>query len=551
MHLRPLLLTAILLLASTFALAVPGALDTTFGGGYFVTNLPQTGNPPFTQMAIQPNGKILVAVNVGQPTAAQITVYRFNADSTPDMSFGSHGFFTLTAPGGGTFGTWGNTGAMTLQPDGKILIAATNGASGCVTSRLNSNGSMDTSFGGTGQVSLNIGSVFWGCGWVNVQTDGKIVVAGDRSVAFPNLGIGWFVARYNSDGSLDNSFGSSGIVGTAINQFFFQAIGNLFVRPDGRIVLAASYDGWSRFSALQYTASGAGDPTFGSGGLATMPPTPEVFSDNAADALMQPDGKIVFVGNRLNSGTGERSFRMARMNTNGTPDATFGSGGFVTLTGPVLSTFIPATMKLTGGDGKILTAGYVTTAGGKDFAVVRFNGNGSVDAAKLVPIGRSKSKTSDFSLVKGETVFDDLWGSGGLVTAGTPDTSENITSMAVDATGRVVTAGATTLGTNPVTWKLTMARFLSDAAPTANIYGTIRTAGGIPIKNITVVLSEGGLSQPVYALTNQFGLYSFGDLQVTENYSISISSKRFNFTVDQQHVTLLHEEQAIDFTAEP
>jgi hypothetical protein len=96
-----------------------------------------------------------------------------------------------------------------------------------------------------------------------------------------------------------------------------------------------------------------------------------------------------------------------------------------------------------------------------------------------------------------------------------------------------------------------MARFLSESAPTANIYGTIRTAGGMPIRNVSVVLSEGGLSEPRYALTNQFGLYSFGGLQVTERYSISISSKRFNFIVDQKLVTLLHDEESIDFTAEP
>ncbi len=69
-----------------------------------------------------------------------------------------------------------------------------------------------------------------------------------------------------------------------------------------------------------------------------------------------------------------------------------------------------------------------------------------------------------------------LWGSGGMVTAGTPDGNENITSMGVDAVGRVVTAGYSHvfLGGNTASSDLPMARFLSDAAPTANIYGTIR-----------------------------------------------------------------------------
>ncbi|HEV7644605.1 MAG TPA: carboxypeptidase-like regulatory domain-containing protein [Pyrinomonadaceae bacterium] len=140
-----------------------------------------------------------------------------------------------------------------------------------------------------------------------------------------------------------------------------------------------------------------------------------------------------------------------------------------------------------------------------------------------------------------------------MVTAGTADGNENITSMGVDAVGRVVTAGYSHvfLGGNTASSNLPMARFLSDASPIANIYGTIRNADGIPIKNVTVVLSEGGLAQPMYALTNQFGLYFFPGLQVTENYSVSISSKRFNFTVDQKLVTLLHDEESVDFTAEP
>jgi hypothetical protein len=86
MKFKLFLLIAVLALLSVHVFATPGTLDPTFGGGYFVTDVQQTGSPPFTQMAIQPNGKILVAANVGQALAAQITLYRFNADATPDIS---------------------------------------------------------------------------------------------------------------------------------------------------------------------------------------------------------------------------------------------------------------------------------------------------------------------------------------------------------------------------------------------------------------------------------------------------------------------------------
>jgi hypothetical protein len=73
----------------------------------------------------------------------------------------------------------------------------------------------------------------------------------------------------------------------------------------------------------------------------------------------------------------------------------------------------------------------------------------------------------------------------------------------------------------------------------------------VPIKNISVVLSEGELGQPRYALTNQFGYYTFTNLPVTETYSVSISSKRFSFPASQQLLMLNHDEQNVDFTAEP
>jgi hypothetical protein len=240
---------------------------------------------------------------------------------------------------------------------------------------------------------------------------------------------------------------------------------------------------------------------------------------------------------------------MARMNVDGNPDMTFGTGGYVSLTGPVLSTFVPATMRILE-NGKILVGGNVQG----DFALIRFNADGSLDTAKLVPAGRSsKSKIRDLFRAGPENVSPELWGNGGLVTAGILNRSEFLTSAEIDAVGRLAAAGTSniTLPNQSPTYQLTMARFLNDASPTANIYGTIRTAEGMPIRNISVVLSEGGLSEPRYALTNQFGLYSFGDLPLTESYSISISSKRFSFAVDQKIISLLHDEESVDFTALP
>jgi uncharacterized delta-60 repeat protein len=535
-----ILITLIFTAFSFVALAAPGDLDTTFAGGYFVTDISQnTSMSAFTQMAIKPNGKIVLAANISQLSGTQITLYRLNADATRDTSFGVGGQFTIPTVSGRFF-DWDHANAMVLQPDGKILIMGRS-AAGCVVSRVNSNGSVDTSFGGTGHVITASNHT---CGAINLQADGKIIVAGLFLQPSPSMSSGWFMARFNSDGSFDSGFGPGGIWNSDADQFKYGTVGNVLIQPDGNILLCASHDLTKRFSLMRFNALGGIDFSFGAAGLAMMPPVAS-FSDTAADVKMQADGKIVFVGNR-SAGLG---FKMARMNTDGTPDLAFGTGGVVILTGPVLSTFNVAVMAIQE-DGKIVAGGYVTTAPNKiDFAVVRFNANGSVDSAKLV----SRSKTRDLSLVKRESVLDGMWGSGGLATAGTPDGNENITGLAVDAVGRVVTAGHSfiLLPGNTAASDVAMARFLSDAAPLANIYGTIKTADGIPIKNVSVVLSEGGLSQPVYALTNQFGLYFFSNLPVTENYSVSISSKRFSFNADQQVFILLHDEPAIDFTAQP
>ncbi len=141
-------------------------------------------------MAIQPNGKILVAANMNDPGAPQITLFRFNANGSPDTSFGSGGSFTIpVAPG--SVSNWERTNAMALQPDGKIL--ALNGSS---LFRINSNGSMDTSFGGTGWVTspaLHFPSAF------RVLSDDKIMIAGEEDRQSPMPGATWYVARYNSE----------------------------------------------------------------------------------------------------------------------------------------------------------------------------------------------------------------------------------------------------------------------------------------------------------------------------------------------------------------
>jgi uncharacterized delta-60 repeat protein len=350
---------------------------------------------------------------------------------------------------------------------------------------------------------------------------------------------------------MDTGYGTDGVSRTAFNFILYAEVAKIFIQPDGKYLLCGNYGLAKHYSAARFNASGGLDSSFGTGGMAVIALTG--VQEKAMDIEMQPDGKIIFAGD---VGTSNTDFSMGRMNADGSLDTTFGSGGWVTVfNDPNFSTFHVVALSLLD-DGKILTGGYILTTPNNraDFAVLRFNANGTLDSARLAAAGRSlKTKTGGLPLLQTESVFPGLWGSGGLATAGTFNGNENITSMAVDSVGRVVAAGHSAVPQigNTTTSEVAMARFLSDAAPLASIYGTIRTDSGMPIRNVSVVLSDGGLSAPRYALTNQFGLYAFTDLPVTESYSVSISSKRFNFTVDQKIISLLHDEESVDFTALP
>ncbi|HEV7644604.1 MAG TPA: hypothetical protein VGO50_11720 [Pyrinomonadaceae bacterium] len=390
------LLLAVLAIIPSYTFAIPGDIDPTFGGGYHVTGIGQSASAaPFTQMVIQPSGKILVAANMNDPGAPQITLFRFNANGSPDMSFGTGGAFTIPVVGGAY--NWSDTNKMVLQPDGKILVINGNN-NGSTVFRINPNGGMDTSFAGTGQ--LTITGLFFASA-LRVLSDGKIVVAGSQGQPFPSMLGTWFVARYNSNGTPDSGFGSGGFSNAgSFDLIKYGLVGNVFIQPDGKVLVCGGYDVTKRYSVMRFNASGGLDSSFGTSGIAMMPPPSA--SDTAADVEMQSDGKIVFVGNRA-SGWG---FRMGRMNTDGTPDTTFGTNGYVALTGPVISTFNVAVMAILG-DGKILAGGYVTNAPDRvDFAVIKFNSDGSLDSARLAATGRSlKSKTGGFSLMPKESVL--------------------------------------------------------------------------------------------------------------------------------------------------
>ena len=250
--------------------------------------------------------------------------------------------------------------------------------------RYNADGSLDTTFGTGGKVLTPVGT-----GTSNdignsltVQEDGKIIVAGYGG---GSDGTDFAVVRYNADGSLDTTFGTGGTgkiltpVGAGTSNDFGNSV---TVQADGKIVVAgygASSQAGNDFAVVRYTANGTLDTTFGTGGKIVTPIGAGTSNDYAYSVTVQADGKIIVAGQGFGIGT-SNDFAVVRYTANGTLDTTFGPGGTARSSPRSAPARILFKSVIVQADGKIVVAGYGQGSGtGYDFAVVRYNADGSLD----------------------------------------------------------------------------------------------------------------------------------------------------------------------------
>ena len=378
--------TASLIAAATLSLtgaraqAAPGDLDTTFGGTGAVTTA--IGTTAFAAgVALQSDGKILVAAGSSNASGADFAVARYTTTGSLDTSFGGTGKVIVDFAARGDYG-----GSIAIQADGKIVLGGSVSTSLSPRpgiARLNPNGSLDTIFGGTGKVIGEVGS---GIESVAVQSDGKIVATGGASGSL-------LLMRVNPNGSLDTTFGGTGSVITPGGHG-----SGVAVQSDGKIIVASQ----TGFTVARYLSNGTLDTTFGGTGTVT--------SIAARGVVLQGDGKIVVAG-----GEPVSAFAAARYNTNGTLDTSFGGSGVVTT-----SFTLPATGNSVAlqSDGRIVVAGVLgdgaITSNG-NYALVRYNSNGSLDTS-FGSAGRLVTDVTGFSdSAEGVKVQSD----GKIVAAGT------------------------------------------------------------------------------------------------------------------------------------
>jgi uncharacterized delta-60 repeat protein len=346
--------------------AQAGSLNTSFGGGAVFT--PMGSDDKAGAITVQPDGKVLIAGTVSLPNK-NFALVRYNTDGSFDNGFGIGGKVTMDI-GGGTL----RVRAVVVQPDGKIIVGGSSFRPGTkydfLLLRYNTNGTLDSSFGNGGKVITHLIASDHLNG-LELQPDGRIVAGGfyqntDAGNIIKNL-----LVRYHPNGRPDSSFGVYGVTTTQVGS---HSLALAMARSaDGKLVLAGGAvmpgNHWD-IAITRYTASGQPDSIFGVNGSATTP----IYHEDFANAVaIQPDGKII---------AGGRDMALLRYNTNGSLDSSFGTDGKVLmdLNG---SNYYSKEIRdlLIQPDGKILITGYAhMSALEYDVVLIRYNSNGSFDS---------------------------------------------------------------------------------------------------------------------------------------------------------------------------
>jgi uncharacterized delta-60 repeat protein len=408
-----------------------GSPDNSFSGdGRLVTELGPGADFAFS-LAVQPDTKILVGGWTSLPNNYAYAAVRYLTDGSLDNSFDGDGILKDYRPGGSTYYQ-----ASAIQPDGKILAAGFSKSPDIfhfALARYLVNGKLDNSFSADGMTGIQFGFGQDMAQAVAVQPDGKIVVAGS---GFNGSNYDFALARLLPDGTPDNSFSGDGKLLTDFSGYD-DAVNAIVIQPDGKILVAGySITAGNRdFALARYNEDGTPDNSFsGDGKLVTDFGSP---SDIAMGLMVQPDKKIIAAGN-YNFNTNS-DFALARYNPDGSPDLSFNGTGMLTtdFNGGRDEVYAAALQT----DGKIVLGGNTSSGSGQDFAVARYNTNGSLDNS-FSGDGRQ---------------FIDLG-----------STTETATSLVIQTDGKIILGGQENSGTSS---DIALARFNPDGNPDISFSG--------------------------------------------------------------------------------
>lgn len=376
--------------------AVPGCLDTTFGLNGLVTT--DTNGPNINQdraeaLLLQADGKIVTAGSTYSTLSGTLSidflVVRYSTDGSLDTSFGDPDPLNSPLRLGYVitpFSTYYDAAhAVLLQPDGKIVVGGNSSLTrSMAVARYNTDGTLDPTFGNGGKVLVDLPSLKG----LAIQSDSKLLLAGD------NQADSFAVARLNPNGTLDSSFGAGGkvVVSVTTRKHGGSALGNAIaiqrvpaVTGEERIVLGGRSDsgGGNVFTLMRFKPNGATDTTFGSSGRVYT--SFFGFGDQILSLAVDSTNRIVAAGytNIANSSCGlyVQDFALARYTQDGVLDNSFSGDG--RLSTDVYGGSDWARSVALQPDGKILVAGSAWSSDSSvgDFALVSYNANGTPDSS--------------------------------------------------------------------------------------------------------------------------------------------------------------------------
>jgi uncharacterized delta-60 repeat protein len=552
---------------TTNAQASPGALDPTFAGTG-MSRVSFGGDSDWCAAGVvQADGKLLLAGGGDFGESSEFELIRLGTNNILDNSFGIGGvvltpFFDEPPP------SYTRAGAVAIQADNKIVAAGTASYatvsysySDFAVARYNLDGSLDSTFGTGGRVLTDLG----GDASINalvIQRDGKLVVAGSAGTNFA-------LARYQTNGVLDSTFGSGGTVitdaggGVGGLGTTYGAAG-LLLQPDGKLIAVGTGVNGGAFAVLRYTTNGVLDASFGGGGVVYTAIPGALYSYAACAAyersffIMNPD-KFVVAGNAHNNG-GLSVSVVVRYNMDGTLDSTFGTGGIVTNVFAPGANSASATAVLDvgvlGTGHKITVAGYGSFSGGVIyFGMARLLGGGALDttfgggsgmaalsfgaghddlanalllqAGEYVLAGVSYADTNfsngNFAAARFTSggVLDTTFGDAGVVSfdfAG----SSYAQAVAIQPDGKIIALG----GTAPASFALV--RYNSDGSldPSFGYFGRVTTTIGLGSSANAMQLQPDGriVTAGYYYYTNFSGnVFGFALVRYNANGSLDTS----------------------------
>src|SRR5688572_21460694 len=277
-------------------LSQAGSLDPSFGNnGYIESESPNLHQMGYNSIAVQSDGRILVIKQVGQYGWFDFAMNRYNPNGTLDVDFGTDG--TVVTDFGNSLDFPFD---IVIQPDGKIIVVGFSNApnidaSSIAMCRYNTDGALDVNFGVNRIVTTTPGSLVLLATSVALQSDGKIVVVG----AVSSVGVDFGISRYNTNGTLDASFGINGSMITDLGTYRYDYPTSIAIQADGKIVVAGytyyvnitSAEDYN-LAVCRYNSDGTLDANFGQDGLVIRDPELDMYF-NSTPIAIQNDGKII------------------------------------------------------------------------------------------------------------------------------------------------------------------------------------------------------------------------------------------------------------------